>query len=383
MGVSFVAIAAEHPLATRLAQGKPELQPFIDKCKLGSVMEADMATMDKEGVPTGFHVTHPLTGAQRRGLDRQLRADGLWRRRGDGRAGARRARLRIRQEVRLVDPAGDRREGRDLLHRHVAAVVRRQAAWRLRQFRQVRRACLRRGGGRHRGRPQSQRPGRQAGAIPAARLGHQPPALLGHADPDHPLRCLRRRAGAGEGPAGGAARAPDSRRQRQPAEQVRAVPEVHVSELRQAGAPRDRHDGHLRRQRLVLHALLLAGRADDGRCTQRLLDADGPVHRRHRARGAAPAVRALLDQGDARHGAAARSTSRSATDEPGHAAQPHLLHAQRQGRQGLHPAAGSEAHARRARPHRRRHHRGRLVGASTAASARWARPSATASTRRT
>jgi leucyl-tRNA synthetase len=64
MGVTFVAIAAEHPLATRLAQDKPALLPFIEKCKKGSVMEADMATMDKEGVPTGFHVTHPLTGAK-------------------------------------------------------------------------------------------------------------------------------------------------------------------------------------------------------------------------------------------------------------------------------------------------------------------------------
>jgi leucyl-tRNA synthetase len=62
MGVTFVAIAAEHPLATRLAQDKPALKPFIDKCKLGSVMEADLATMDKEGVATGFFVTHPLTG---------------------------------------------------------------------------------------------------------------------------------------------------------------------------------------------------------------------------------------------------------------------------------------------------------------------------------
>jgi leucyl-tRNA synthetase len=62
MGVTFVAIAAEHPLAARLAQDKPSLQPFIDKCRQGSVMEADMATMEKEGVPTGFHVTHPLTG---------------------------------------------------------------------------------------------------------------------------------------------------------------------------------------------------------------------------------------------------------------------------------------------------------------------------------
>jgi leucyl-tRNA synthetase len=63
MGVSFVAIAAEHPLAARLAQGKPELLPFIDKCKKGSVMEADLATMDKEGMATGFQVAHPVTGA--------------------------------------------------------------------------------------------------------------------------------------------------------------------------------------------------------------------------------------------------------------------------------------------------------------------------------
>ncbi|MFN0182858.1 MAG: leucine--tRNA ligase [Aquabacterium sp.] len=64
MGVTFVAIAAEHPLATRLAQDEPALLPFIDKCRKGSVMEADMATMEKEGMPTGFHVRHPLTGAK-------------------------------------------------------------------------------------------------------------------------------------------------------------------------------------------------------------------------------------------------------------------------------------------------------------------------------
>ncbi|HET7524731.1 MAG TPA: leucine--tRNA ligase [Burkholderiaceae bacterium] len=64
MGVTFVAIAAEHPLAARLARDKPELKPFIEKCKKGSVMEADLATMDKEGMPTGFHVTHPPTGAK-------------------------------------------------------------------------------------------------------------------------------------------------------------------------------------------------------------------------------------------------------------------------------------------------------------------------------
>jgi leucyl-tRNA synthetase len=64
MGVSFVAIAAEHPLAKRLAQDKPGLLPFIAQCKQGSVMEADMATMEKEGMATGFFVTHPLSGAK-------------------------------------------------------------------------------------------------------------------------------------------------------------------------------------------------------------------------------------------------------------------------------------------------------------------------------
>ncbi|EMN5130675.1 leucine--tRNA ligase [Burkholderia contaminans FFH2055] len=62
MGVTFCAIAAEHPLATRLAQDKPELLAFIDECKRGGVAEADVATMEKKGVATGFSVAHPLTG---------------------------------------------------------------------------------------------------------------------------------------------------------------------------------------------------------------------------------------------------------------------------------------------------------------------------------
>ena len=64
MGVTFVAIAAEHPLAKRLAKGKPELEAFVAECAKGSVSEADMATMEKKGVPTGFYVTHPLNGRQ-------------------------------------------------------------------------------------------------------------------------------------------------------------------------------------------------------------------------------------------------------------------------------------------------------------------------------
>jgi leucyl-tRNA synthetase len=62
MGVTFVAVAAEHPLATRAAQNNPELAAFIDECKQGGVAEADIATMEKKGMPTGLSVIHPLTG---------------------------------------------------------------------------------------------------------------------------------------------------------------------------------------------------------------------------------------------------------------------------------------------------------------------------------
>jgi leucyl-tRNA synthetase len=61
MGVTFCAVAAEHPLATRAAIDNPELAAFIEKCKTGSVIEADLATQEKEGMFTGLYVTHPLT----------------------------------------------------------------------------------------------------------------------------------------------------------------------------------------------------------------------------------------------------------------------------------------------------------------------------------
>jgi leucyl-tRNA synthetase len=61
MGVTFMAIAAEHPLATRLARDDPKLAAFIEECKRGGVAEADLATMEKKGMATGFFVSHPLT----------------------------------------------------------------------------------------------------------------------------------------------------------------------------------------------------------------------------------------------------------------------------------------------------------------------------------
>jgi leucyl-tRNA synthetase len=62
MGITFAAVAAEHPLATEAAKGNPELAAFIDECRKGGVQEAEIATMEKKGMPTGLFVLHPITG---------------------------------------------------------------------------------------------------------------------------------------------------------------------------------------------------------------------------------------------------------------------------------------------------------------------------------
>ncbi|WP_374568692.1 leucine--tRNA ligase [Ideonella sp.] len=64
MGVTFCAVAPEHPLAEHAARGNAELAAFIEECKKGGTTEAELALKEKEGRPTGLFVTHPLTGAQ-------------------------------------------------------------------------------------------------------------------------------------------------------------------------------------------------------------------------------------------------------------------------------------------------------------------------------
>ena len=64
MGVTYVAVAPEHPLAQKAAAQNPAVAAFIADCKQGGVAEADLATMEKSGVDTGVTVTHPITGAQ-------------------------------------------------------------------------------------------------------------------------------------------------------------------------------------------------------------------------------------------------------------------------------------------------------------------------------
>ncbi|WP_037458153.1 leucine--tRNA ligase [Shewanella sp. HN-41] len=64
MGVTYVAIAAGHPLAEFAAQSNPELAQFIEECKNSTTSEAELATMEKRGVATGLFAIHPITGKQ-------------------------------------------------------------------------------------------------------------------------------------------------------------------------------------------------------------------------------------------------------------------------------------------------------------------------------
>jgi len=62
LGVTFVSVAAEHPLALKAAANNPELAAFIDECRHGGTAEADLETQEKKGVFTGLYATHPITG---------------------------------------------------------------------------------------------------------------------------------------------------------------------------------------------------------------------------------------------------------------------------------------------------------------------------------
>ncbi len=64
MGATYVSIAAEHPIAIERAAQDADIAAFLEECKNQSVAEADMATMEKLGIPTGISARHPITGAE-------------------------------------------------------------------------------------------------------------------------------------------------------------------------------------------------------------------------------------------------------------------------------------------------------------------------------
>jgi len=62
MGVTYMAVAAEHPLALQAAAGNADIAAFVEECKHGGVSEAEIETMDKKGIALGIHAVHPITG---------------------------------------------------------------------------------------------------------------------------------------------------------------------------------------------------------------------------------------------------------------------------------------------------------------------------------
>ena len=64
MGATFCAVAAEHPIAAWAARRDPRIAAFVEECKRGAVMEADLAQLEKKGMPAGLSCTHPISGKQ-------------------------------------------------------------------------------------------------------------------------------------------------------------------------------------------------------------------------------------------------------------------------------------------------------------------------------
>ena len=237
----------------------------------------------------------PALARARPDLADELRARGVRRRSGHGRARARRARLRVCQAVRTADRSRDRAGARRSARIARRALRGRRTADRERRFfRHVERA---------RSRSDRDAPGirgerSEGGPLPSARLARFAPALLGHAHSDRALRALRRGAGARGRAADRAAagRAFCGRRlsSRRPA----GVRRDAMPGMRRQRAARERYDGYVLRVVLVLSALSRSAqrpRALGGRARQSL-DERRRVRRRRRARGHASALLALFLQ---------------------------------------------------------------------------------------
>ncbi len=383
MGVTFCAVAAEHPLALHAAKTNPALAAFLDECRRGSVIEADMATMEKKGMATGLYVAHPITGEN---IEVWV-GNYVLMAYGDGAvmgvpghderdfAFAKKYGLPIKQVIAVPDEEfstdayqpwyADKDRGRcvfsgkydglayaeavDAVAADLAAkgLGEKKITFRLRDWGVSRQ--------RYWGTPIPIIHCDACGAVPVPE--RDLPVVL-------PEDCV---------PDGGG-------------NPLNKRPDFLNVPCPKCGKPGRRETDTLDTfvdSSWYYMRYTSPGADDDGRRAQRLLDADGPVHRRHRARDPAPALRPVLDQGDARPGTGEDRRAVHAAVHAGHAAQPHLLPAQRERRQGLFPAGQRDPDDRRAGPHRRRTPGRRHAPSRTAAWARWARPSRTASSRRT
>ena len=258
-GATFFVLAPEHPLAIELARGTEHEAAVVDYVRrTAALSEVERAEeKQKTGVFTGRNVDQ---SGQRRGdprLGRRLRADGVRHRRDHGGAGPRRARPRVRDDVRPADPPGGRPAGRRRRIRRGRGVRRPLGRRGAGQLRRVHRAAARRTGkAAIIAWLEEREPGPRPHRVPAARLAAVAAALLGLPDPDRPLRGLRHRRRARRPAAGRAAGHPGLRAEGPLAAGVRrGLGQRQLPVVRRAGPARDRHDGHVRRLVLVLPAL--------------------------------------------------------------------------------------------------------------------------------
>ena len=208
-GATFFVLAPEHPLVERFAERAAERRraPRVRAARRRARRaRSALAREEKTGVFTGFYAINPVNDERDPDLGRRLRADGLRHRRDHGRARARRARLRVRAEVRPADRAGRRaRRRRGRGGRRVRRALRERGARQLGRSSRGMPAPGGEAGDRRRGSSERGR-GKPGDQLPPARLAALAAALLGLPDPDvHCERCGDR-AGARGRAAGAAAR---------------------------------------------------------------------------------------------------------------------------------------------------------------------------------
>ena len=254
MGATYVAVAAEHPLATQAAQNDPQLQAFIDECK-------------KKGMATSLFVEHPLTGDKLP----------VW--------VANYVLMNYGEGAVMAVPGHDERDFEfankyGLPIRQVIAKVKgdndfESSVWK-EWYGAKDESVLTVNSGKY------------------DNLGYQ--AAFDAIGADLEAK------GLGRPVAGGAAGRRGTGRLRFAAGEDAGILRMQLPEMRPAGQARNRHHGHLRRVVLVFRPLRLPAvrRRHAGQEGGRLLAAGRPVHRRHRARHPAPALCALLPQADAR-----------------------------------------------------------------------------------